>query len=276
MKKKIIIISLATIIAAFIAVIAVILTYLDLESAMGNQSLSDIKLYSSYDWTSMRYDNHSGNDLEYIVKSQYKGAIKQSESDAVQISVFGNDMTIDVYVKFTGETELATENGTPCKDLALAGIEVWSGYYRDVFDTNISVVVSAHEIYDNSEEDQEYIEICLKEGEDIPATVIEDGHIKIVMPTAHFFGAYEFADDEYLRVVSHEIGHAFGIDEGFIDQTLISGKIDGRVIEHRLEAEEDYYRVKPISYNDVMVNPYDRLSISSTEIELLIIANDKK
>ena len=102
--------------------------------------MQSINLYQYCMSNPVRYIDPSGNDLE----DQYP-LRRNSINDAVQIKVSGNEIRIDVYVDFEGNERLTTANGTPCKDLAIAGIENWSGNYLDVFGEAVTVSVKVHE-----------------------------------------------------------------------------------------------------------------------------------
>ena len=111
----------------------------DLDKFIRIQNGNTINAYSYCVSNPLRYLDPSGNTLEDVLNEQNPRAVTHSKNDAVQIDISGNEVTIDVYVDFIGEENLTTANGTSCKDLAIAGIEQWSGYYLDVFGEDIQV-----------------------------------------------------------------------------------------------------------------------------------------
>ena len=86
----------------------------DLDKYMRIQDPNSINLYNYCVSNPLRYVDPSGRDLEYKIKSEYPGVLEHSDNDAIQVNVSKNEMTIDIYVKFTGEVDLTTANGTPC------------------------------------------------------------------------------------------------------------------------------------------------------------------
>lgn len=81
-------------------------------------------------------------------------------------------------------------------------------------------------------------------------------------------GPYVYSDDEFTRTVSHEMGHAFGVGDGYKD------KRDLKWYERILGTTRrpDAFDLNLIDEDDVMRYQFDRLNISSTDIGMLILA----
>lgn len=242
----------------------------DLDKFIKVQNTHSINLYSYCMSNPMRFVDPSGNTLEDVLKELYPKPASHKSNEAVQIDISGNDVTIDVYVDFIGEENLTTVNGTSCKDLALAGIEQWSGYYLDVFGEDIQVTVNVHEGDGSLWDSQKYVEIhfesdILPENKQQPITRYYkwslpiqaewsiSGRKVIYMYNKHYVDEFPYTDEQYLRTITHEMGHVFGIDDGY---SLGPRKIDSGII----------------SENDIMNYQYNKLEISSQDIGMLIVA----
>lgn len=202
--------------------------------------------------------------------------------DAVQINVSGNDIEIDVYVDFEGDESLTTDNETPCKDLAIAGIENWSGNYLDVFGEDVTVTVNVYEGDSSISDSQKYVKLYLETGEGVPNTGPADKsysnssdrelHMYRVDsrkdPQTGLIQKNTYSDDEYARTVSHEMGHAFGIGDGYKDKRPLKWyeKIGG------VTRRPDASKLGLIDDDDIMRYQFDRLNISNTDIGMLILA----
>ena len=232
----------------------------DLDKFISIKNMHSVNLYNYCMSNPVRYIDPSGNDLE----DKYPLAIK-NKNDAVQISVSGNDITINVYVDFVGNEDLTTYGGTSCKDLAIAGIESWSGYYLDVFGEDVQVTVNVHEGDSSFWNSQKYIKIYLEENFDIPHTNF-GGHpwncpsdCTIYMYRWDPRNDLPYPEEEYARTITHEMGHVFGIDDGYEDT---SGKT----------TRPDAYKLKVIDEYDVMRSQFKMLNVSNTDIGMLILA----
>lgn len=214
----------------------------------------------------VRYIDPRGNDLE----DKYP-LTTQDEDNAVQINVSGNDITIDVYVDFKGDESLITANGTSCKELAIEGIENWSGDYTDVFGEDVTITVNIHEGESGFWESQKYLSIYLWE-KGVPTTFrgvfdwSNSSTKAIYMFNRDLRNESPYSDLEYERTITHEMGHVFGIDDGYGDEQNILEKILG------ITVRPDAYELGIIDEDDVMHNAFGTLNISSTDIEMLILA----
>ena len=232
--------------------------------SIGN--MQSINLYQYCMSNPVRYIDPSGNDLEDLYPLS-----RNSINDAVQIKISGNEITIDVYVDFEGNERLTTANGTPCKDLAIAGIENWSGNYLDVFGENVTVSVNVHEKNMFSPILHRYIKISLEEGDGIPRANHGVGEWSNTSDRTIFMHRvdsrvnYTFSDEEYVRTISHEMGHVFGIGDGYADPNAIPNAAPGIY-------RPDAFELGFIDENDVMRHRLKKLNISNADIGLLILA----
>lgn len=238
----------------------------DLDKFISIKNMHSVNLYNYCMSNPVRYIDPSGNDLE----DQFPLTVN-NENDAVQISVSGNDITIDVYVDFKGDEDLTTENGTSCKDLAIAGIENWSGYYLDVFGEDVKVTVNVHEGDSSIWDSQKYVKIYLKKGNGVSNTSYGLDWSNTTSKTIKMYRGDSrddrvYTDDEYTRTVTHEMGHVFGIGDGY--------GVDPNWLEDRLgiTTRQDAADLGLIDRDDVMRKPHNNLNISNTDIGMLILA----
>lgn len=77
-----------------------------------------------------------------------------------------------------------------------------------------------------------------------------------------------FSDEKYVRVISHEMGHVFGVGDGYKDDTPLSKEEKEQGVVRRPDA----YNSGLIDEDDVMKYEYNRLNISDADIGLLILA----
>lgn len=79
---------------------------------------------------------------------------------------------------------------------------------------------------------------------------------------------YVFSDEEYARTMTHEMGHVFGIDDGYKD------KDDPNFIENifGITKRPDASDLGLIDEDDVMLYQYNMLNISNADIGMLILA----
>ena len=166
---------------------------------------------------------------------------------------------------------LTTADGTPCKDLAIAGIENWSGNYLDVFGEDVTVSVNVHEKNMFSPLLHRYIKINLEEGDGIPRTSHGVGDWSNTSDRTIFMHRvdsrvnYTFSDEEYVRTISHEMGHVFGIGDGYADPDADPKAPPGIY-------RPDASKLNLVDADDVMVSQYNRMNISNTDIGMLILA----
>ena len=239
----------------------------DKDKFISIKNMKSINLYSYCMSNPVRYTDPSGNDLE----DQYP--LTANKNDAVQINVSGNDIMIDVYVDFTGDVDLITENGTSCRDMAVAGIENWSGNYLDVFGEDVMVSVNVHEgnaFFWNS---QKYVTVDLAVEDGIPRTSHRGEWSNNSDRTIHMHRVdsrvdYMFPDEEYVRTISHEMGHVFGIGDGYRDKRPLSDEEKKQGVIRRPDASE----LGLIDDDDVMVSQFSRRNISNTDIGMMILA----
>ncbi len=236
----------------------------DKDKFISIKNMKSINLYSYCMSNPVRYTDPSGNDLE----DQYP--LTANKNDAVQINVSGNDITIDVYVDFTGDVDLITENGTSCRDMAVAGIENWSGNYLDVFGEDVTVSVNVHEgnaFFWNS---QKYVTVDLAVEDGIPRTSHRGEWSNNSDRTIHMHrvdsrNGITFSDEKYVRTISHEMGHVFGIGDGYADPEADPNADLGIY-------RPDAHSLGLIDRDDVMRRQFSRLNISNTDIGMLILA----
>lgn len=236
----------------------------DLDKFISIKNMHSVNLYNYCMSNPVRYIDPSGNDLE----DKYPLAIK-NKNDAVQISVSGNDITIDVYVDFVGNEDLTTYGRTSCKDLAIAGIESWSGNYLDVFGEDVQVIVNVHEGESSFWDSQKYIKIYLEDNFNTPHTNY-GGHpwscpsdCTIYMYRWDPRNDIPYTDEQYARTMTHEMGHVFGIDDGYEDKSKIMNGETKR---------PDAADLGLIDTDDVMRSQFMKLNVSNTDIGMLILA----
>ena len=215
----------------------------------------------------VRHIDPSGCDLEDIYP-----LTTNNENNAVQINVSGNDIMIDVYVDFEGDEKLTTGNGTPCKDLVVAGIENWSGNYLDVFGENVTVDVNVHEGDSREGNLQNYVTIYLEANNDTPYTTY-NGWSKSSSKKIHMYrwddrNEDPYTDETYVRTISHETGHVFGIGDGYPDTRPLNELEKEQSVIRRPDASE----LGLLDRDDIMVSQFGRLNISNTDIAMLILA----
>lgn len=70
-----------------------------------------------------------------------------------------------------------------------------------------------------------------------------------------------YTEGKYVRTFTHEMGHVFGIGDGYADPNAQPGI-------YRPDASD----LGLIDADDVMVRQFDRLNISNTDIAMLILA----
>ncbi|MBD5549642.1 MAG: hypothetical protein HDQ96_00460 [Lachnospiraceae bacterium] len=107
--------------------------------------------------------------------------------------------------------------------MAIAGIENWSGNYLDVFWEDVTVSVNVHEGDSSIWEPRKYVIINLEEKNGISHTNYEWGVWRNTSGrTIHMYRidsrkGYVFSDEQY-ETITHEMGHVFGIDDGYKDK----------------------------------------------------------
>lgn len=77
---------------------------------------------------------------------------------------------------------------------------------------------------------------------------------------------YPYTDEEYVRTITHEMGHVFGIDDGYIDSNKQYQDLIG--VTRRPDAQN----LGLIEGDDIMRSQFSRWNISSADIAMFILA----
>jgi RHS repeat-associated protein len=200
----------------------------------------------------INYFDPMGFDLE----SQY--SLKPDKNSPVQVSVSGNNVTVDFYGEFSGDIDIEL-NGATYKEIAIQGVNNWSGNYSNVFDENVNVNVNIHEGKNASEwkfwDNQKYYPINLysSEGRSYVSTNPPSS-------SSNSMNLYQSGrnGDTMTKVTQHEFGHVLGIDDGYGDGS-----------------RPDAYEGGLIPYSDVMKSVTwedGNMTISPKVIEMMILA----
>ena len=191
------------------------------------------------------------------------------KNDPIQVRVRGNTVTIDAYVDIKGDTETEIEDVT-AHDLVIEGIEGWGGNYDNVFGHNTELIVNVHEGHKPWYwwlpwvSNQNYLPINLHNGSgragnthSVPWNRRTPGYIDMF---THFSSGGERSVLDYRNTITHEMGHVFGMDDGYEDDNFGN--------DNTLRPLADM-----LSEDDIMVNNHlEEAFVSNFDIQMLIIA----
>lgn len=190
-------------------------------------------------------------------------------NDPVKISINGNTVTIDVYVDITGDIYTNVE-GSTAHNRTIEGIKRWEGDYENVFGHDVTVNVNVNEGHKpwywwiTGESGQNYIPINLKDGAGTANTSFflswskrNPGGITMYTETA---GGTLRSGEEYSYTIMHEMGHIWGIDDGYPDSNYKN--------DNTLRPLADM-----LEENDIMVSDEKRgAHASNIDVQMAILA----
>ena len=152
-------------------------------------------------------------------------------NDAIQMSVSGNTVTLDLFVDFRGDRNHEIGNYT-ARELAIQGFELWAGDYSNVFGHDITLNVNVHERTSSSSSDQNYVTVSISAG--YGHTHFRRGHFHWRASRAftwtpsrpgivHVYQQHRNSEGEirtrnywqFRQAMSHYFGHIFGLGDAY-------------------------------------------------------------
>lgn len=240
----------------------------DLDKFISLENIGSLNLYNYCLLNPIHYIDPQGHNLEDIYP-----LVAYNKNNPVQINASKNNIAIDVYVDFKVDKTFSIESGTLYKEKAIEGIENWAGNYQDVFNEDVEVDINIYERNSNLGSSQRYIKIYLENEAGIPRTRCKSAKwsvssSKIIkMYNVDSRTNHRFSMEEYERTITHEMGHVFGIEDGYKGaKPNFWQNIFG------ITTRPDAYELGIIDKDDVMRYHYDRLNISNIDIGMLILA----
>ncbi|MCL2425568.1 MAG: DUF6531 domain-containing protein [Oscillospiraceae bacterium] len=257
----------------------------DLNRYMNQGKVQSLNLYNYCYGNPVRYVDPLGFDLEDHLNTLFPDSDfsqNAGSNDAVQISIDGNVVTIDVFVDFRGDVDVMIPNSSggyySVVDLTVQGIEAIGGVYVGVFGQIVAVDVNVHQ---GSRSwwswlpwvcSQNFVPTYLNVGQG-RAHVADSGYsdwsrtnpgtvqmFTRTPPTSSTNRARTYW--EYLQTQTHEFLHVLGVGDGNEDE----GR--GRPEAYMLRALEEI-----TGYTDVMLSNWAENSvISHYTIQLMILA----